>query len=82
MLIFDGVYIRRGLYTEGNLRYKIDGASLQLKGNLCVIVRFLLCFILDSRVISKYKAPGAYIQRGDLTEVLVQCFEVVNRMTT
>ena len=27
-LIFGGVYIRRGLYTEGNLRFKIDWASL------------------------------------------------------
>ena len=27
-LIFGGAYIRRGLYTEGNLRYKIGWASL------------------------------------------------------
>ena len=30
----------RGLCTEGNLRFKIDWASLQLEGN----VPFLLCF--------------------------------------
>ena len=29
---------------------------------------FLLCFTLYLRPISKYKAPGAYIRRGDLTE--------------
>ena len=27
-LIFRGAYIRRGLSTEGNLRFKIDKASL------------------------------------------------------
>ena len=27
-LIFGGAYIRRGLCTEGNLRFKIDWASL------------------------------------------------------
>ena len=35
-----------------------------MEGNL----PFLLCFTLYSRVNSKYKPPGAYIQRGDLTE--------------
>ena len=29
---------------------------------------FLLCFTLYLRPISKYKAPGAYIRSGDLTE--------------
>ena len=29
---------------------------------------FLLCFILYLRALSKYKPPGAYIRRGDLTE--------------
>ena len=28
----------------------------------------MLCFILNLRAISKYKSPGAYIWRGDLTE--------------
>ena len=31
-------------------------------------VPLLLCFTLYLRVISKYKPPGAYIRRGDLTE--------------
>ena len=35
-----------------------------MKGNL----PFLLCFTLYLRAISKYKPPGAYIWRGDLTE--------------
>ena len=29
---------------------------------------FLLCFIQYLRAIFKYKPPGAYIRRGDLTE--------------
>ena len=33
---FRGAYIGRSLYTEGNLRFKIDWASLQLKGHLCL----------------------------------------------
>ena len=33
----DGAYIRRGLSTEGNLRFKIDWASLEVN------LPFLLC---------------------------------------
>ena len=33
-----------------------------------LLYRFLLCFTLYLRAISKYKPPGAYIRRGDLTE--------------
>ena len=51
-----------GLCGQGNLRFKIDWASLQLEGNL----PFLLCFTLYLRAISK--PLGAYIRRGDLTE--------------
>ena len=36
--------------------------------NLYVTVPFLTCFILYFRALSKYKPPGAYIRRGDLTE--------------
>ena len=58
-------YIRRGLCTEGNLRFKIDWASL-INGRK---LPFLLCFTLYLRAISEYKPPeGAYIWRGDLTE--------------
>ena len=67
-LIFEWAYIRRGLSTEGNLRYKIDWVSLQWEGNL----PFLLCLTLYSRANSKYKPPppggGAYIRKGDLTK--------------
>ena len=35
--------------------------------NLYVTVPLLLCFTLNLRAISKYKPPGAYIRRGDLT---------------
>ena len=37
---------------------------------LYVTVPFLLCFIFSyiSGQFSKYKSPGAYIRRGDLTE--------------
>ena len=41
-LIFGGAYIRRGLCTEGNLRFKIDWASLILGRKFTVF----LCFTL------------------------------------
>ena len=50
----------RGLFTEGNLRFKIDWASLQWEGNL----PFLLCFTLYSRANSKYKPHGDLIFGG------------------
>ena len=50
---------------EGNLRFKIDWASLWWEGNL----PFLLCFTLYSRGKFQVQAPqGAYIQRGNLAE--------------
>ena len=63
--LFWGTYFWRGLCTEGNLRFKIDWASLILGTKFSVF----LCFTLNLRAISKYKPPkGAYIWRGDLTE--------------
>ena len=56
-LIFGWAYIRRGLFTEGNLRLKIDWASLILGRKFTVF----LWFTLYLRAISKYKPPG-----GDL----------------
>ena len=57
----------RGLYsegltvcTEGNLRFKIDWASLWWEGNLL----FSLCFTLYARANSKYKPPGGLIFGG------------------
>ena len=54
-LIFGWAYIRRGLSTEGNLRFKIDWASLsfQLEGNL----PFLLCFSLYFKGNFQVQAP-------------------------
>ena len=62
---FWGTYFwRRGLFTEGNLRFKIDWANL-IVGNL----PFLFCFTLYLRATYKYKPSrgpifgGAYLQR-------------------
>ena len=55
----------------GILRYKTDWVSLYFEGKfkkVRVTVSFLPCFILYLGAISKYKSPGAYIRRGDLTE--------------
>ena len=60
--IFQRAFLR-GLCREGNLHFKIDQASLWLEGNL----PFLLCFTLYLSAISKYKPPGAYIRRSNLT---------------
>ena len=47
------------IYTEGNLGFKIDWASLWWEGNL----PFLLCLQIPST-----SPPGIYIRRGNLTE--------------
>ena len=62
--IFGGAY----LWRESSVSNSI-GLVLQLKGNL----PFLLCFTLYFRAISKYKPPGAYIWRGDLTGGFLRC---------
>ena len=59
-LIFGGAYIRRGLSTEGNLRFKIDCASLIVGSEL----PFLLCFTLFSRAIFQVQALGGLIFGG------------------
>ena len=43
-LIFGGAYIRRGLSTEGNLRFKIDWASLIVERKFTVFVLFYFVF--------------------------------------
>ena len=58
-LIFGGAYLRREICVSKSI-----GLALKLEGN----APFLLCFTLYLRAISKYKSPGAYIWRGDLTE--------------
>ena len=45
---------------EGNLRFKIDCASLILGRKFTVF----LCFTLYLRVISKYKTPGGLLFGG------------------
>ena len=66
-LIFGGAYIRRGLSTEGNLRFKIDWASLIVERKFTVFALFYFVFEGNFQV----QAPprgGAYIRRGDVTE--------------
>ena len=43
-LIFGGAYIQRGLSTEGNLRFKIDWASL-IVGSKFIVFCFVFCVI-------------------------------------
>ena len=43
-LIFGGAYIRRGLSAEGNLRFKIDGASLIVGSKFTIFALFYFIF--------------------------------------
>ena len=64
-LTFGGAYIRRGLSTEGNLRFKIDWASLIVERKFTLFALFY--FVLEGNF--QVQAPGeAYNWRGDLTE--------------
>ena len=65
MLIFGGAYIRRGLSTEGSLRFKIDWASLIVGSKFTVFALFY--FVFEGNFPST-SPRGAYIWRGDLTE--------------
>ena len=68
-LIFGGAYIRRGLSTEGNLRFKIAWASLVVGRKFTVFALIYFGFEGDFQV----QAPkGAYIWRGDLTEGILR----------
>ena len=60
-LIFGGAYIRRGLSTEGNLRFKIG-----IVGSKFPV--FALFYFLFEGSFSSTSPRGAYIWRGDLTE--------------
>ena len=64
LFIFGGAYIRRGLSTEGNLRFKIDWASLIVGSKFTV----LLCIWGQ---FSKFNHRGAYIWRGLYMEGLI-----------
>ena len=62
-LIFGRAYIRRGLSIEGNLRFKINWASLTVEGKFTVFSSFY--FVFEGNIPST--SPwGAYIWRGDL----------------
>ena len=65
-LIFRGAYIRRGLCTEGNLRVKIDWASVIVDVNLLFLLYFSLYF--QEGNFPSTTPRGAYLWRGDLTE--------------
>ena len=64
-LIFGGAYIRRGLSTEGNLRFKIDWASPIVGGKFAV---FALFYFVFEGYFPSSSPQGAYIRRGDLTK--------------
>ena len=64
-LISGGAYIRRGLSMEGNLRLKIDWASLIVGSKFTVFALFYLVFEGNFPSTSP---RGAYIWRGDVTE--------------
>ena len=55
----------RGLSKEGNLRFKIDWASLTVGSKFTV---FALFYFLFEDNFSSTSPRGAYIWRGDLTE--------------
>ena len=59
-LIFGGAYIRRGLSTEGNLRFKIDWAS-HIVGSKFTVFAF---FTLYLRAIFQLQVPGGLIFGG------------------
>ena len=55
----------RGLFLEGNLRFKIDWSS-RIVGSKCTVLA-LFYFVFESNFAST-SPRGAYIRRGDLTE--------------
>ena len=64
-LIFRGTYIRRGLSTEGNLRFKTDWVSLIVGSKFTVFALFY--FVFEGNFPST-SPRGVYIWRGDLAE--------------
>ena len=60
-----GAYIRKGLSTEGNLRFQIDWDSLKVGSKSIVVALF--SFVFEGNFPST-SSRGAYIWRGDLTE--------------
>ena len=71
-LIFGGAYIRRGLCTEGNLRFKIDWASLIVGSKFTVFALFYFVFE-DNFPSTRPRGGGlifggAYTRRGLFSE--------------
>ena len=64
-LIFGVAYIRRGLCTEGSLRFKIDWASLY---SWKEIYGFGLFYFVSEGNFPSTSPGGAYIRRGDFKE--------------
>ena len=56
----DGAYIRRGLPTEGNLRLKIDWASLIVGGKFTVFALFY--FVFEGNFPSTSPRGGLYLE--------------------
>ena len=59
-LIFGGTYIRRGLSTERNLRFKLDWASLVVESKFTVFALFYLVF--EGNFPSTYPRGGLYLE--------------------
>ena len=59
-LIFGGAYIRRGLSTEGNLRFEIDWASLTVGSKLTVFALFY--FVFQGNFPSTSPRGGLYLE--------------------
>ena len=59
-LIFGGAYIRRGLSTEGNLRFKIDWASLIVGSKFTVFALFY--FVFEGNFPSTSHRWGLYLE--------------------
>ena len=59
-LIFGRAYIRRGLCTEGNLRFKIDWASLIVGRKFTIFALFYFVFEGNFQV----QVPGGLIFGG------------------
>ena len=67
--IFGGEYIRRGLSTEGNLRFKIDWANLIFGSKFTVFALFY--FVFEGKFPST-SPQWTYIWRGDLTKAFLR----------
>ena len=72
-LIFGGACFWRDLSTEGNLRFKIDWASLIVASKFTVFALFY--FVFEGNFPST-SPRGAYIWRSDLTEGFL-CYRFV-----